>query len=505
MLPTEGDNGKQMSLLSLAFLIFFALSLIGYYLFPIKYRWIWLLAISLFFYLTADWRYMLFLGFSIVTTYAAGRLLGQVPAGLLRRRRFILAAVLFLNIGCLVFLKFYNFTANAVGLLAGFLGMNAAPPLFDFIMPLGISFYTLQVAGYCIDVYKEKIAPERHILKYALFVSFFPQIIQGPIPRYDFLAPQLTSPHKFEYRNFSHGLQLMLWGYFKKMVVADRAAIVVSAVFDNYAYPAYFDGGQILFAALLFSVQLYADFSGCVDIVRGCAQTFGIDLPLNFNRPYFATSIQDFWRRWHISLSSWLRDYVYIPLGGNRKGRIRQYINIMVVFLVSGLWHGVGFRYLAWGFLHGFYQVAGKLLQPLRTQIIDRTGVNRETIGYRILQIIPTFAMVTLAWIFFRATSLRTALSMVKRLFLDFHLSSLVGDTLYMFGLSETNTHLLFAAIAFMVLVGIVQSQGSIRQRLDRQPLVIRWAVFLAGIAAVLIYGMYGPGMNASAFIYAQF
>lgn len=502
-----------MSLLSLAFLAFFALSLLGYYLFPLQYRWIWLLAISLLFYCMADLRYVAFLSFSIITTYAAGRLMekhtadAQTPAQTenLIRKRWILAAVLVLNIGCLVFLKFYNFTANSLGILAGYIGLDITPPLFQFIMPLGISFYTLQAAGYCIDVYKNKIEPERHLLKYALFISFFPQIIQGPIARYDFLAPQLAAPHPFQYKNFSHGLQLMLWGYFKKMVVADRAAVVVSAVFDHYAYPAYFDGGQILFASLLFAVQLYADFSGCVDIVRGCAQTFGIDLPHNFNRPYFATSIQDFWRRWHISLSSWLRDYVYIPLGGNRRGKIRQYVNIMVVFLVSGLWHGVGFRYLAWGFLHGFYQVAGKLLQPVRRQIIDRTGVNRDTVGYRVLQMIPTFSMVTLAWIFFRATSLRTALSMVKRLFLDFHLSSLVGDSLYMFGLSQTSTHLLFAAIFFMLLVSVVQCRGSIRQRLDRQPLILRWGIFLAGIAAVLIFGMYGPGVNSSAFIYAQF
>ena len=505
-----------MSLLSLNFFVFFALSLLGYYVFPKKHRWIWLLVVSLAFYLMADLRYMVYLAFSIITTYTAGRLMGprkeEAPLGDNKaekneklRRRWILAAVLVLNIGRLLFLKFYNYSATTVALLAGRVGWELTPPLFELIMPLGISFYTLQVAGYCIDVYKRKITPERHILKYALFVSFFPQIIQGPIPRYDFLAPQLTAPHAFQYKNFSHGLQLMLWGYFKKMVVADRAALVVSAVFDHYAWPAHFDGAQVLFAAVLFAVQLYADFSGCVDIVRGCAQTFGIDLPRNFDRPYFATSIQDFWRRWHISLSSWLRDYVYIPLGGNRKGRVRQYVNIMVVFLVSGIWHGVGFRYLAWGFLHGFYQVAGKILKPLRDQIITRTGVNRETVGYRVLQMIPTFSLVTLAWIFFRATSLRTALSMVKRLLLDFHLSSLIGDSLYTFGLSERNTHLLFAAIVVMILVSILQKGGSIRERLDRQPLLIRWAVFLAGVTAVLVFGVYGPGINSEAFIYAQF
>lgn len=483
-----------MNLLSLEYFLFFFMVLVVYYLIPGKGQWICLLAASVAFYLMADIRYILFLGCSIATTYIAARwMVGQGR----KNKKWILAVVLVLNLGCLVFLKYYNYAASVFG------GILAAVhlPLFDFIMPLGISFYALTVTGYCIDVYRGKIEPERDFLKYALFVSFFPQIIQGPIPRYDHLAKQLVEPHRFEYKNLAHGLQLVLWGLFKKMVIADWCGVAVTTVFDGETYI----GSQVILAMFFFTIQLYTDFSGCVDIVRGCAECFGIRLGENFARPYFATSIQDFWHRWHISLSTWLRDYVYIPLGGSRKGTIRRYLNLLLTFFVSGIWHGVGLQFVAWGLLHGIYQVVGSLLKPLRDKFIDFTGTNRTTVGYRILQTVLTFGMVAFAWLFFRAPSVEAAVEMLMAIPLNFHSEYLIGKRLLTIGLDAAHLVMLAAAMLVLLAVSLLQEKGEIREMLDKQPLLIRWAVYLAGIAIVIVFGYYGPSIEPNAFIYARF
>lgn len=483
-----------MDLLSIKFFVFFAVIVSGYFVCPRRGRWMWLLAASMAFYLLADARCIIFLLVSIATSYGAARLM--TPVGR-RKNRWLLAVALLLNIGCLAFLKYYNYTASMLGSLLE----SVRFPLFDLVMPVGISYYTLTVAGYCLDVYHGKIQPERNILKYALFVSFFPQILQGPIPRYDHLAPQIMQPHSFNYRNLAHGMQLILWGLFKKMVIADRAAVVVAAVFDAESYI----GSQVVLAAILFSVQLYADFSGCVDIVRGCSQCLGIELGENFRRPYFAVSIQDFWHRWHISLSSWLRDYVYIPLGGSRKGVVRQALYIMITFLVSGLWHGVGLQFVAWGLIHGAYQVLGRLLKPVRSKLIGLTGTDCKSLGYRMIQMVTTFGLVTFAWIFFRAESLGAALGMIASLITNLGYNSVIGSELIALGLSGPELCVLAVSILLLLFVSVLQEFGSIRDRLDRQPLPVRWTVYVVGIVLVLVFGSYGLGIEPSAFIYAQF
>ena len=487
-----------MSLLSLSFALFFLAVLVVYYVVPQRFRWLCLLAASLAFYLCSDLRCFLFLLASIATTYAAGRLMAGLPQP---RKKLVLAAALVLNIGCLAVLKYFGYTVAVVNDALRRMGAAGELRTFDLLMPLGVSYYTLAVAGYCVDVYRGKIEPEKNFLRYALFVSFFPQITQGPIPRYAQLAPQLAAPHPFRYKNLSDGLRLMLWGLFKKLVIADWLGVIVSTVFDAET----FIGSQVILAAAAFSIQLYADFSGCVDIMRGCAQTFGVELAINFDRPYFATSIQDFWRRWHISLSTRLRDYVYIPLGGSRRGTARKYVNILLVFLVSGFWHGVGAQYLVWGLLHGLYQVLGALLKPLRTKLIDRTGTDRSTLGYRVLQILLTFGLVTFAWIFFRARSLGTALAMIASIPQNLQLHQLVGRSLLTLGLDAPRLCALAVALAVLLIVSILQEKGELRPRIDRQPLPVRWAIYLAGIAAILIFGKYGPSIDPSAFIYSQF
>jgi len=347
-----------MSILSVPFL-FFLIALMGlYYLLPAKWAPYVLLAGNLYFYLQFDWRYAIFLSLSILCTFFGGWWI-QGSQG--RGRKAALATVLILNIGCLFTVKFAPWLC---GIADRAFHTELSDLTASILVPLGISFYTLQLCGYCIDIYRQKYPAATNFFKYASFSTFFPLMLQGPISRYDQLGEQLfqKAPKKEFYQNLTSGAQLMLWGFFKKLVLADRAAIAVNLVFQT---PEEYSGITVAVAALCYTLQIYADFSGCVDICRGAARIFGIHVIKNFQQPYFATSIQDFWRRWHIALSSWLRDYVYFPLGGNRKGTLRKYVNLFIVFMVSGLWHGVGFNFLVWGALQAVFQIAGALLLPL--------------------------------------------------------------------------------------------------------------------------------------------
>lgn len=285
------------------------------------------------------------------------------------------------------------------------------------VVPLGISFYTLSVIGYLIDVYRMKYAPSRNFLKFLLFVCYFPHILQGPIARYNQLSQQFEEYHAFDYNRVTMGLQLMVWGYIKKMIIADRAAIFVDSVYGQYQLA---DGMILLIASVLYSIQIYADFSGCVDIASGVSKVLGIDLICNFRQPYLAESINDFWKRWHISLSSWFRDYLYIPLGGNRKGIWRRWLNVLIVFVVSGFWHGVGINYIVWGLLHGIYQVIGYLLLPVRKKTAQILHFSEKTSAGRALHILATFLLVNFAWIYFRVSSIGDANIIIKNIITDF-------------------------------------------------------------------------------------
>jgi Predicted membrane protein involved in D-alanine export len=411
----------------------------------------------------------------------------------------VLAGILCVNLGILVFLKYFNFViTNLKMVFPEYIQMHT----FNLLLPLGISFYTLQVVGYCIDIYRGKYKPEKNIVKYALFVSFFPHILQGPIARYDMLGFQLYKEHNFNSREIKFGLELMIWGFFKKMVIADRAAILVNQVFNNYQDYA---GFQILVASVFYTIQLYADFSGCVDIVTGASQIFGIKLSKNFNRPYFAKSIQDFWRRWHISLSSWFRDYLYITLGGNRKGTFCKYCNIIIVFLVSGFWHGVGFHYIIWGFMHGAYQVIGALLMPLRKWFIDKFEIDKTTFSYKLFQVLITFSLINFAWIFFRAESLNIAIKMIKSSFTTFNPWIFFDDSLFLLGLDQKDFHLVIISFLVLLIVSLLQRKYKLREELEKQNVIFRVGIYVIAVFSVLYFGIYGPEYNASQFIYGQF
>lgn len=472
-----------MNILSVDFFLFLAVSVVAYFMLPHVVRPVALLLASLIFYSFFSVVALAFVVGSACSAFVYGWMHARLQSR--KTQRCALAAIIALNVMTLVLLKYF-------GVLT-FRG--------SVIVPLGISFYTLQVIGYCVDVFKGTVQPERNPLKLLLFVSFFPTVMQGPISRYSQLAPQLWEPHGFSMDRVKLGLELMLWGYFKKTVIADRLGLFVNSVF---AAKSSAEGFVVVFGVIAYSVQIYTDFSGCVDICRGVAQIFGIDLIENFKRPYFADSIRNFWYRWHISLSSWLKDYVYIPLGGNRKGALRKHVNVMIVFGVSGLWHGVGLTFFAWGLLHGLYQVLASLSMGVRQRLSAVMKIDNTTFSYRLGHMVWTFSLVTFAWIFFRAESVGAACSVISRMFVYNPWVLLVG-----FGsdcpLDMKDVCVLVPALSILVIVSLLQERMKIRIALERQQLWFRWTVYLGAIFSVLIFGVYGPGYDAAAFIYMQF
>lgn len=371
------------------------------------------------------------------------------------------------------------------------------------VVSVGLSFFTMQIIAYLVDIYRGKVTAQRNPLKYALFVSFFPQILQGPIPRYDQLEPQLITGHKFDEDGFVKGFMLIIWGFFLKLMIADKAGVVVDALFDDYAA---YEGSYVLVAGTLYSIQLYADFLACTSFAQGFAELFGIHLGDNFRHPYFSTSIKEFWGRWHISLSSWLRDYVYIPLGGNRKGKIRKYINLCLTFIVSGIWHGTGWKFVFWGMLHAVYQVVGTLTEKLRDRAYCALGLPEGRKARTYLKRAFTCFFVMLAWIVFRSDTLEQGLFMINSLFTTYNPWILFNDKLLGFGLDWRDWMILILSILIMIRISMMQEQGIvIRDRILRQPLFIRWGIYFAAIVAIILFGTYGYGFEAADFIYGNF
>ena len=469
-----------MDFLSLTFAVFFIISVICYYAVPKKLRWGVLLLSSIIFYVWSVPYLIGYLLFSAVTTYFYGTWTEKHK----EHGKVLLALVILANLAVLLTVKF----APVAGI--------------SILAPMGISFYTLQVIAYCVDVYKGKAEAQSNFFKYLLFVSFFTQILQGPIPRYNLLKEQLFEGHTFDYKTVKFGFQLILWGMFLKMVIADRAAIFVNAVFPEYHL---YEGTVLAVAAVLYSIQLYTDFLGCVCIAMGAAEVYGIKLQTNFERPYMAVSIKDFWRRWHISLSSWLRDYVYISLGGKRKGKLRRYINLMLTFLVSGIWHGSGLQYIFWGLMQGGYQVAGEILQPVRKKVRNVLKIDENSGFYVLWQRACTFVLITSSWVIFRSANLRAGLSMLKRIVTDITPWVLFDGTLYEFGIEARSFMALILCIVLVMVIEHFQEKGNIREMLSQQHIIVRWSIYLGAIALVAVLGVYGPGYSATQFLYGQF
>lgn len=481
--------GSGLSFLSAGYLLFLAAAALIRYLCPSRWRTAALLLASWIFYCTWNPVCLVFLLVTTVSTFLTGQLLEERttgPAG----RKLLLILCLLLNLGILFGCKYWTMLLPGV--------------FSQALLPMGISFYTLQALGYVIDCYKGSTEPEKSFISYALFVSFFPGITSGPIERGRNLLPQIHSMEKKNecYENLRNGILILFWGYFLKLVLADRIAIVVNAVYSD---PQRWKGCIVVLAVLLYSIQIYCDFAGYSAIAIGSARILGFRVMQNFAAPYLSASIGEFWRRWHISLSTWFRDYLYIPLGGNRKGLWRKNINLLIVFAVSGLWHGVGMTFLFWGLLHGIYQVIGTICKAGPLPPKSSQGASNISLSRRLLQTAGTFLLVSFAWIFFRAESFEKAWEVIRCMG-GVTLWQLTDGTLLQLGLDGANWALLVCSVLLLLVRDLCVRRGiSLRRVILQQELWLRWMLYIGVILLILVCGVWGPGYDAATFIYSQF
>lgn len=489
---------------SIDFLLFFPIVVILYFVIPKKIRMFWLLAASYYFYMCWNPVYSLLMLFSTIITYFSGLCISRATTQ--KQKKLFVAGSFVLNLAILFFYKYFQFAVDSIMAVLGVFNISLQPPKLNVLLPVGISFYTFQALSYTMDVYHEELPVEKNFFRYALFVSFFPQLVAGPIERSKNLLTQLEKPNSFSFENMRSGLLMMLWGFFQKLVIADRAAIFVDYVYNNFQG---YVGYPLVIATLLFAIQIYCDFGGYSCIAIGAAQVLGIQLMQNFRQPYFATSIGDFWRRWHISLSTWFRDYLYFPMGGSRCGVVRRNWNLMVTFIVSGAWHGANWTYIIWGTLNGCFQIIERSLKnlPRRLQhLIHVEDCHRRSFSRRFLKTVTTFFLINLTWVFFRAETVADAMDILHRIFSVNNLWIFTDGTLFRLGLDAIEFCTLIAAIAVLFVVDLSHEKGlKLRETLYKQELWFRWLVYFAALFAVLILGIYGEQYNASAFVYFQF
>lgn len=479
-----------MGFLSPSYFLFFPVTALGYFLLPQRARNLWLLAASWFFYLCAGPEYFPFLLGTILVTYFTARSLERAP------RRGLLVLTLCLFVGMLFLFKYLAFATAVLSRLLGAVGLDWSPAIPKLLLPAGISFYLFAAMGYLIDVYRGKLPAERDFVHCALFLSFFPSLLSGPIGRGDKLLPQFEVYHKFNYVDFKEGLTRFLWGAFKKLILADRVAVLVDTVF---AAPGEYGSMQVIAAACAFSIQIYCDFSAYSDMAVGSARAMGFELIENFRTPYFSQSIAEFWRRWHISLSTWFRDYLYIPLGGSRRGTVRKYLNILIVFAVSGLWHGAATTFLVWGLLNGVYQIIGAVTAPARAKARSSVGLAEGKHVTALWQMLWVFVLSTLAWVFFESGSVMGAVAVLRQC-----LSPVLWVPLSV-GLDRWEALVAAAGVLVLTVVDAWSLREDPARRIATAPHLIRWCAWLFLLLTVLIFGSYGSGYDAQSFIYGQF
>lgn len=518
-----------MAFTSWTFLVLTGGTVVLYYLLPGRFQWLLLLAASMVFYLAGGVQALAWLLAVTAVTWGAGLLLERqnrrrkdLPkddkagqARIRRTKKQITAAACFLCFGLLFAMKYWDFT---VALLPA--GLGGGLPRWDFVMPLGLSFFIFQSVGYVIDVYRGRAAAQRNFAKYALFVSFFPQMVQGPIGRYDALAPQLLAERRLDWRDVQFGIQLAMWGYFKKLVIADRAAVLVNAVIvDSCPY----GGGVIAFSVLLYCIQLYCDFSGGIDITRGVARMLGVDMAENFRRPIFATSLTDYWRRWHITLGQWMRDYLFYPLSLSKPfGRLgkwaRKHIGglpgkifatslaTFVVYFVIGVWHGASLKYIAFGFWNGAVITASLLLER-RFQVWKQAlHIRDQSLGWRVFMTARTSFLVFLGRYLTRAPRLLTALRLLKTTFTHVQPGQLADGTLLSLGLKGFDLAVIFLGMAAVLALEFYQERGGhVRETLEKQSAFVQWLAMAVPVAVLLFLGVFRTGYISSEFIYKQF
>lgn len=477
---------------SIHFVLFFPAVVIVFFRLNPSLRVYWLVAASCYFYMAFVPAYILVLIFLILLDYTAGRLISASEGG---TRRFWLLASIAGNVGVLAFFKYADFVNANIAAVVRALGIDYVEVPLKIALPIGLSFHTFQSMSYVIEVYRGNARAERHLGYYALYVLFFPQMVAGPIERPQNLLRQLRLPTHYDHDRIASGLLRMAVGFFKKLVIADRLAIVVNTVFaDPAAHPSW----HLWLATYCFAFQIYADFSGYSDIAIGAAQVMGYTLMENFDRPYAARSVSEFWRRWHISLSTWFRDYVYVPLGGNRVGRARRYLNLLIVFILSGLWHGAAWGFVVWGALHGCYVVAEHWTAQGRKRIAAAVGLNRMPRLEGLLKIVVTFHLVAIGWVFFRAANLQDAWTILGRSLAGIGGGFDVGEI----GLTGFDLLVGVAAVAGLELFQwLAASRGDGLGWVRRRPVWIRWSVYYALAGVLVLFGKFG----SQQFIYFQF
>lgn len=526
-----------MSYSSFSFLIFSGLAVLVYYIVPRKTQKYVLLFASAFFYVYAGIKYVPFILVTLLATFFAGKKMGEIyekEALLLKQctvvaekkkvkaehkqlaKKYMLIA-LFVAAGLLIVCKYTVFALKNVNGLLSAVNLPTFE-IFKMIVPLGVSFYTFMAVSYVLDVYWKRYKAEKSFVDYAIYLTWFPHVVQGPIDRYNNFKPQIPTSEgiKFNSETVSSGAQLVIWGLFKKLVIADRLNIFVGEIYGDYQK---YTGVILIIATVLYSIQIYADFSGCIDIVSGVSEMFGIKLQKNFNHPYFSKNIPEFWRRWHMSLGEWFKDYIYYPVSisslvkkvkkQSKNARFTELFvsccPIFVVWLITGIWHGASWNYVAWGLYYAAIMIAGTVFEPWLMKLNEKLGIDTEAFSWKLWQMIRTFIICSVGRVFFRANGLKAALKIFIAMVSGSGMNHVAGDALFNYGLDWKNFVFVLFAILVLWIVDILQEKMSLRQELRKQGIVFRWIVILLGIYAVIVFGIYGPGYDASSFIYEQF
>ena len=496
---------------SFEFFVFFPVVAVVYYTLPSAWRRWFLLAASYYFYMCFKPEYVIILLVSTLIDYFLGIRMGESKSPTGRKRLLILGLVH--NLGLLAALKYLDFFNESLAALLNSVNILYNVKGLEFLAPVGISYYTFKKVSYLLDVYRENQAPEKNIGNFALYVAFFPAIVSGPIDRAGKLIPQFLEKHGFDYRRVTDGLKLMAWGFFKKLVIADRLAGFVNKVYDK---PTGYEGLSLIMATVYFSLQIYCDFSGYTDIARGAAKVLGFEMMENFNRPYFSKSIVEFWKRWHISLSTWLMDYLFLPVAYSVSRKIKQptlllwkaeswaYITgIIVTMVLCGLWHGVGWTFILWGTLHGVFLAISFATKKTRKTIAKKLHIKKRSLLRQAFQVVFTFAIVSFAWIFFRANSLADAWYIITHLFSGwskvFSLSGLFEA--FHFGLLKKELAVAFISTGMLVLVDMLRKDLTFEQFLAERRVIVRWSIYVLLLVWILTFSDAG----SEAFIYFRF
>lgn len=494
---------------SMEFLFFFPIVCILYYVFPIKIRYIWLLMTGYYFCMCWGAKFAGWLFAATVITYICGGILDIIKNLKIEKRKIVtykkisLACGIILSLSMLFFFKYFNFFGQIIEEVLNKLNITFVIPRVSVLLPVGMSFYIFQGIGYLIDVYREEVPAEKNFLKYALFLSFFPRLISGPIERSKNLLKQIEQPVKFNVENVRRGLLTFAWGLFLKLVVADRIANIINPVFDNYSD---YHAMSYLVVIVMYAFQVYFDFEGYSLMAIGSAGILGYHMKSNFAAPYFSLSIQEFWRRWHISLTSWFRDYLYIPLGGNRKGKVRKHLNTMIVFLTSGLWHGAGWNFIIWGGLNGFYIVCQDLTKKWREKVYEKFRIDTKGILFRWIACIFTFLLVDFAWLFFRVETFDKAVDMLSMIIHSFQIIKFLDVAFWGSFITAENLGLMVLLIGIALMVDYFKYKNiDVTGMILKQPGAVRWIVYYALLLVIVFLGAYGEGYEQTQFIYFQF